>query len=134
MLHFTVVLPRKAWLSLCGLNEPSGLKSFTVTVSLSDCEILFRSSYTEFSSKHGKDERYKAVEKARDREAYFNEFIADVRKKEKEDREKKKEMVSTTRYDNTRPHTILYENTRLRYEKTRLMFDFLIVNCNEFFF
>lgn len=52
-----------------------------------------RSSFTEFSSKHSRDERFKSIEKSRDREIYFNEFITELRKKEKDDKEKKREQV-----------------------------------------
>ncbi|KAL4703867.1 hypothetical protein ACJJTC_010801 [Scirpophaga incertulas] len=48
----------------------------------------------EFSAKHGKDERFKAIEKSRDRTAYFNEYIAEVRRKEKEEKERKRDQVS----------------------------------------
>jgi hypothetical protein len=30
---------------------------------------------------YGKDERFKAIEKSRDRESMFNEYIADAKKK-----------------------------------------------------
>jgi FF domain len=30
---------------------------------------------------HGKDERFKAIDKTRDRETMFNKYITDVRKK-----------------------------------------------------
>ena len=34
-----------------------------------------------FIREHGKDERYKAIEKSRDRESMFNEYIIDMKKK-----------------------------------------------------
>lgn len=84
--------------------------------------LIPRSSYTEFSAKHGRDDRFKAIEKPRDRENYFNEHIADVRKREKEEKEKKREQVSerssTTRHDinsisyQTIPYFV-YSNVRL---------------------
>lgn len=55
---------------------------------------MCRSSFSEFTSKHGRDERYKGIEKARDRETYFNEHLAELRKKEKEEKEKAREQVS----------------------------------------
>lgn len=40
-----------------------------------------------------KDDRFKAIEKVREREGLFNEFIVDLRKREKEDKIHKKEQV-----------------------------------------
>ena len=39
---------------------------------------------------HGKDSRFKAVDKTRDREGNFNDFIMELRKREKDEREEKK--------------------------------------------
>lgn len=79
-----------------------------------DCVWWCRSSYTEFSAKHGKDSRLKGIEKARDRETYFNEYIAELRKRDKEEKERKKEAVSYIHYSATTspPHTLTI--TRLR--------------------
>ncbi|KAI8427216.1 hypothetical protein MSG28_014814 [Choristoneura fumiferana] len=52
-----------------------------------------RSSFNDFSTKHGRDERFKGIEKARDRQTYFNEHIAEVRKREKEEKDKKREQT-----------------------------------------
>lgn len=46
--------------------------------------ILFRTTFTEFSSKHGKDERFRAIEKIRDREAYFHEYVQELKVQEKD--------------------------------------------------
>lgn len=56
--------------------------------------ILARSSFSDFAQKHGKDERFKGIEKMRDRESLFNEFILEVRRREKDDKIQKKETVS----------------------------------------
>ncbi|XP_060809301.1 transcription elongation regulator 1 [Amyelois transitella] len=58
-----------------------------------EAKLHSKSSFTDFSSKHGRDERFKAIEKQRDRETYFNEHLADVRKREKEEKERKKEQA-----------------------------------------
>jgi len=52
-----------------------------------------RMSYNEFAQKYGRDERYKIIEKSRDREAYFLEFQSELRRKEKESRSHKKDKV-----------------------------------------
>ncbi|XP_002156237.3 transcription elongation regulator 1 isoform X1 [Hydra vulgaris] len=41
-------------------------------------------TFSDFASKHSKDDRYKGIEKMRDRELLFNEFMIDFRKYEKE--------------------------------------------------
>lgn len=55
--------------------------------------FLLRSSFSEFCQRFGKDERYKAIEKVRERESLFNEYLLDVRRREKEDKQLKKEQV-----------------------------------------
>lgn len=44
--------------------------------------------------KYGKDSRFKVIEKVRERESLFNEYIVEVRRKEKEDKLNKKDQVS----------------------------------------
>ena len=55
--------------------------------------LRFRSSFNDFASKHGKDERYRGVDKLRDREDLFKEFVSELRRKEKEESKEKKEKV-----------------------------------------
>lgn len=55
--------------------------------------FFYRSSFSEFCQRNGKDERYKAIEKIRERESLFNEYILDVRRREKEEKQFKKEQV-----------------------------------------
>ncbi|XP_062555655.1 transcription elongation regulator 1-like isoform X2 [Armigeres subalbatus] len=52
-----------------------------------------KSSFSEFAQKYGKDDRFKVIEKIRERESLFNEFIVEVRKREKEDKQNRKEQV-----------------------------------------
>ena len=58
--------------------------------------MCFRSSFNDFASKHGKDERYRGVDKLRDREDLFKEFVSELRRKEKEESKEKKEKVGHT--------------------------------------
>eukprot|EP00096_Caligus_rogercresseyi_P010706 TRINITY_DN3996_c0_g1_i5.p1 TRINITY_DN3996_c0_g1~~TRINITY_DN3996_c0_g1_i5.p1 ORF type:complete len:1041 (+),score=429.16 TRINITY_DN3996_c0_g1_i5:114-3236(+) len=60
---------------------------------LKDAKIHGKSSYSDFSGRHGKDERYRGIEKSRERESLFNEFIIDVRRREKEERAAKREVT-----------------------------------------
>lgn len=41
-----------------------------------------------------KDERFRGIEKMRERESLFNEFIVEVRRRENEEKQNKKEQVS----------------------------------------
>lgn len=52
-----------------------------------------RSSFSDFAQKHGRDERFKNVEKMRERESLFNEYLLEVRKREKEEKAAKREQV-----------------------------------------
>lgn len=54
---------------------------------------IFRLSYNEFIQKYGRDSRFKAVEKSRDRESYFMEHATEMKKREKEERAHSKEKV-----------------------------------------
>lgn len=52
-----------------------------------------RSSFSDFAQKNGKDDRFKGIEKMREREGLFNEYIVDVRRREKDEKQQKKEQV-----------------------------------------
>lgn len=51
-------------------------------------------TFSEFAAKHAKDLRFKAIEKMKDRETLFGEFMIAARKREKEDSKNKGEKVS----------------------------------------
>lgn len=57
--------------------------------------MISRSSFSDFASKYGKDERFKAIEKMREREGIFSDFVSDLRRKEKEEKSQQKEKVGT---------------------------------------
>lgn len=52
-----------------------------------------RTSWSEFSREQGKDERFKAIDKSRDRENLFVEIQTDIKKKEKEERDEKRKLI-----------------------------------------
>lgn len=58
----------------------------------------FRTSFSDFSSKNSKDERYKNIEKSREREGLFNEYMVELRKQEKEEKALRREQVSEQFY------------------------------------
>lgn len=51
-----------------------------------------KSSFSEFAQKYAKDERLRAIEKMRERESLFNEYIVEVRKRAKEESLNKREQ------------------------------------------
>jgi uncharacterized protein YwgA len=55
--------------------------------------FICRSSFSDFAQKHGKDERFRNIEKMRERESLFNEYLLDVRKREKEEKVTRREQV-----------------------------------------
>lgn len=59
---------------------------------------MFRSSFKEFQAKHEKDERFQAVEKSKDRENMFSDFVGELRKKEKAERAVQREKVMFVSY------------------------------------
>jgi len=52
-----------------------------------------KSSWSEFSREQAKDERFKAIEKSRDRESHFNDYVSELKKKEKEEKDEKRKAA-----------------------------------------
>ena len=60
---------------------------------------MYRMTFSEFARLHGKDERFKAIEKKREREAIFSEYVTDLKKSSREreiDRQHKESARSRT--------------------------------------
>lgn len=66
-----------------------------------------RLTYAEFSKKHSNSELFKLIEKLRDREQLYNEFIDELKKKEREDKLKEKDKAKDNFLE------LLKENQRL---------------------
>jgi transcription elongation regulator 1 len=60
---------------------------------LEEAELSPKASFGDFAQRHGKDDRFKRIEKLRDRENYFNDFISELRKREKEEKAAQREKV-----------------------------------------
>lgn len=60
--------------------------------------ISSRTTFSEFAVKFGRDPRFKTIEKMKDREAIFVEFMTAMRKREKEDSKTRGEKVSPSTY------------------------------------
>ena len=70
--------------------------TFVITIY----NLICRSSFSDFASKHGKDERFKAIEKMRERESLFNDYVSELRKKEKAEKQAAREKVKTNTVSN----------------------------------
>lgn len=44
--------------------------------------LCVRMSFSEFAARYGRDERFKAIDKMRDRELLFNEVATDMRRRD----------------------------------------------------
>lgn len=60
---------------------------------LAEAKLTSRSFYSEISQKYSKDSRYRNIVKSRDRETIFNEFMVELKKSEREQKEKQREEV-----------------------------------------
>ncbi|MEQ2209511.1 hypothetical protein XENOCAPTIV_000052, partial [Xenoophorus captivus] len=59
-------------------------------------EVRLQTTFSEFAMKHGRDPRFKAIDKMKDREAIFIEFMTVMRKRDKEDSKTRGEKVLLT--------------------------------------
>jgi hypothetical protein len=57
--------------------------------------VLRRSSFSDFAGKYGKDDRFKGIEKMRERESMFSDYVSEVRRREKEEKSSQREKVGT---------------------------------------
>ncbi|KAG2456205.1 TCRGL protein, partial [Polypterus senegalus] len=73
---------------------------------MEDAKLSPRVTFSEFASKHAKDSRFKAIEKMKDREAMYTEFMVALRKKEKEDSKSRGEKVKHDFYEMLSDHHI----------------------------
>lgn len=60
-------------------------------------------TFSEFASKHGRDAKFKAVERMREREALFNEFIQESKRKKTTEAKNKLDKVNKVTF------TFLYQ-------------------------
>lgn len=62
---------------------------------LEESKITTKTSFSSFSQGNRDDDRYKKIEKIRERETLFNDYINELRKKERDEKNSKKEKVSS---------------------------------------
>ncbi|GIX95506.1 transcription elongation regulator 1 [Caerostris extrusa] len=58
---------------------------------LEEASLTSKSSFSDFAQRYGKDERFKAIEKMREKEIVFNDYLQDLRRKEREERSSQRE-------------------------------------------
>ncbi|XP_077052153.1 transcription elongation regulator 1 isoform X5 [Siphateles boraxobius] len=73
---------------------------------MEDARFHIRTTFSEFAAKHSKDPRFKAIEKMKDRETMFTEFMAALRKKDKDDSKNKVEKVKQDFFDLLSDHHV----------------------------
>ncbi|XP_042557396.1 transcription elongation regulator 1-like protein [Dipodomys spectabilis] len=53
---------------------------------LEECKVSPRTTFKEFAEKYGRDQRFRLVQKRKDQEHFFNQFILILKKRDKENR------------------------------------------------
>lgn len=61
---------------------------------------MYRSNFSDFASRFGKDNRFKGIDKMKERESLFNEYILEIRKQQKEKSQQKLDKVCILILDN----------------------------------
>ncbi|XP_058465565.1 transcription elongation regulator 1 [Malaya genurostris] len=87
---------------------------------LENVHLHGKSSFSEFAQRYGKDDRFKVIEKIRERESLFNEFIVEVRKREKEDKQNRKEQIRRDFLSMLREHSEITRHTRFHDVRKRI--------------
>lgn len=58
----------------------------------SENAFFFRTTFKEFAEKYGRDQRFRLVQKRKDQERFFNQFILILKKRDKENRLRLRKM------------------------------------------
>ncbi|CAG2101002.1 unnamed protein product [Medioppia subpectinata] len=70
-----------------------------------------KSSFSEFAQTYAKEERFRNIEKMRERESIFNDFISDLRKKEREEKAASREKARNGFLELLKEQTYLERNS-----------------------
>lgn len=79
--------PRLGWCSVPGSQYPAP----STQPGLSDT-FFSRTTFKEFAEKYGRDQRFRLVQKRKDQEHFFNQFILILKKRDKENRLRLRKM------------------------------------------
>ncbi|XP_030620575.1 transcription elongation regulator 1a isoform X2 [Chanos chanos] len=83
---------------------------------MDESKLGIRMTFSEFAAKHARDTRFKAIEKMKDREAIFTEYMTALRKKEKENSKNRVEKVKQDFFELLSDHHI---DGQLRWSKIK---------------
>uniref|UniRef100_A0A1B6G3D6 FF domain-containing protein n=1 Tax=Cuerna arida TaxID=1464854 RepID=A0A1B6G3D6_9HEMI len=87
---------------------------------MEEASLHGKSSFGDFAQKYGKDDRFKNIEKMRERESLFNEFLLEVRKREKEEKNLRREQVKRDFFSLLREHSEIDRHSRWSDAKKRV--------------
>ncbi|CAL8280332.1 unnamed protein product [Arctogadus glacialis] len=73
---------------------------------MEESKLTPRTTFSEFGVRHGRDPRFKSIEKMKDRETIFTEFMTSLRKREKEDSKTRGEKVKIDFFELMAEHHI----------------------------
>lgn len=90
---------------------------------MEECKLSTRTTYSEFAQKHGKDVRFRNIDRSRDRESYFNEFISDLKRKERDNKEKIKEKSKVNFLDLLKEQDFINEDSQWSEVKEKIRDD-----------
>ncbi|CAI9726451.1 transcription elongation regulator 1-like [Octopus vulgaris] len=79
---------------------------------MEEAKLHGKSSFSDFAAKYGKDERFKGIEKMRERESMFSDYVSELRKKEKEEKSTQKERLKAEFMQLLKETSIIERNSR----------------------
>ena len=88
-IHLPSVLLLGPWAQEGGAQSP---RSRSPPGKPSGCLLSSRTTFKEFAEKYGRDQRFRLVQKRKDQEHFFNQFILILKKRDKENRLRLRKM------------------------------------------
>ncbi|GFR29138.1 transcription elongation regulator 1 [Trichonephila clavata] len=79
---------------------------------MEEAAVTSKSTFSDFAQRYGKDERFKAIDKMRERESIFNDYLQDLRRKERDERSSQKEKAKKGFIEMLKEHRGLDKHTR----------------------
>jgi len=91
---------------------------------LEEANITSRTTFSEFTQKYGRDERFKNIEKMRERESMFNEYLSQVKKREREEKSAQREKIRQDFIDLLKEQKDLHRHSSWTEVKERIRDDY----------
>uniref|UniRef100_A0AAF5CW42 Transcription elongation regulator 1 n=1 Tax=Strongyloides stercoralis TaxID=6248 RepID=A0AAF5CW42_STRER len=79
---------------------------------LEEAKLTHKSLYPTFAAKYSKDERFKKIEKTREREEIFNNWVKSIANQEKEEKKKLKQDAKSSFIELLKEHKSLTKNSK----------------------